>query len=183
MRRLTEGRHSRKVFALTMLGIFGTVALISALVLASTAGSVNAQSAQSYTVNGLTCSFAQGTPAYAINLVQKVVRSPQFGASTAGTPYILLYYGNWTDHVITTGQVTPGTTSPGNGTRGFETVGPATTIRLPDGTELGFATWGPNTSCSESGSSWTTWLDVQVPVQNGTYNFGAEQVHLTGGHK
>ena len=134
-------------------------------------------------VNGLTCSIPAGTPLNIVALIQRVVQTPSFASATGGAPYVFQTYGNMTDHVVIIGQATATPGSSGNSTKGIRSVGATATIRLPDATALEFATWGPNTSCAEAGSSFIHWMDVQVPVQNGQYELGNQTVHVTGGHK
>lgn len=180
----TKVNRRKRIFILSVLGVTSLVIVSFSLILVSPSRSAQA-SVQSltYTVNGLTCPFAPGTPSYVSSLVQRTTQSSEFISGTGGMPYRLMDFGNWTDHVVTTGHVTTVAAAPGNRTGGFKYVGPVTTLNLPDGTALGFATWGSTTSCSEEGNSWIHWLDVQVPVQNGQYNFSNETVHIHGGHK
>lgn len=152
---------------------------VSTLVLVSPAQSVGTGVAPNYSVNGLTCSLPGGTPTSVELLVQKVVLSPQFISKTGGLPYVYLGFDNTTDHVITTGQVTTTTPSPGNATSGVKIVGGVTTTKLPDTTELGFATWGPATSCA-SGGAYLHWINVQVPIEEGKYNITGAQVFQGG---
>ena len=48
--------------------------------------------------------------------------------------------------------------------------------------ELGFATYGTNTPCVINGK-FLDWIDVQVPLLNGTCDVAAESVHNVGGPK
>lgn len=178
MRDLKASRPSQKVFVVSV-GVVGLVMLISSLVLVSPVHSVGTSVALNYSVNGLTCSLPGGTPTSVELLVQRVVLSPQFISKTGGLPYVYLGFDNTTDHVITTGKVTTTAPSPGNATSGVNIVGGVTTTRLPDTTELGFATWGPATSCASSGA-YFHWINVQVPIQEGKYNITGAQVFQGG---
>lgn len=171
-------------FAASTAGVIGLVVFFSSLFFVSPTHSAGASTpGSSYTVNGLTCSLPQGTPTNIALLVQKVVQTQSFVSETGGVPYVFQTFGNMTDHVVTIGQATTATGSSGNSSIGLRTIGTVTTIRLPDATGLEFASWGPNTSCSESGSSFLHWTDVQVPVQNGQYDLGNLTVHVMGEHK
>jgi hypothetical protein len=112
-------------------------------------------------------------------LVQKAVLTPQFISKTGGLPFTYLGFDNTTNHVITTGRVTTTPPSPGNVTSGVKIIGGVTTANLPDTTELGFATWGPTTSCA-NGGVFLHWINAQVPIQGGKYNVTGELIFQGG---
>lgn len=179
----TRSRPSGKTLAASVAGVIGLVIFLSSLLLVSPTHSAGGSQSASYAVDGLTCSLPQGTPANIALLVQKVVQAPSFVSETGGVPYVFQTFGNMTNHVVTIGQATTTTGSSGNASIQLRTIGTVTTIRLPDAVGLEFASWGPNTSCSESGISFLHWMDVQVPVQDGQYDLGNLTVHVMGGHK
>jgi hypothetical protein len=170
-----------KVFVVAIVFITSTI-LASSLVLALAGRSAEA-SGSSYSVNGLTCSLPGSTPGYVASLVPELVKGRPFLSATGGSPFLLVSFDNITNHVVTTGHVLPTSHSSSNVTNGEVIQGNLTTTKLPDATELGFATWGPTTSCSEIANGWSQWMDVQVPIQGGKYNLSAESVHLMGGQK
>jgi len=102
-----------------------------------------------------------GSSATVESVVAKVVQSSSFTVATKGIPYVLFYSSNLTQRSQTYGN---------------------STANLPDALELGFATYGPHTACNEGGP-WQDWIDVQVPIQNGSYAVGIESVHSVGGPK
>ena len=151
-------------------GVFISVTLVTVLLLGAqgvfspAAGS----SPETYTINGLTCSLAGGNVLGSVNndsrvppTIRNVIHSPSFLSTAKGLPYGLYYAG----------VDTVGTISYANGT----TVSPPATHVL----ELGFATWGPNTLCVNHGR-WLNWIDVQVPLINGTYDVTAEHIGISG---
>lgn len=118
-----------------------------------------------YAINGLACSFPQGTPAYVQSVVREVIGSPRFADAVNETRYVFASFDNMTQRVQTVGGVT---------------------TRLPDALELGFSTRGAATSCSGGAigvgpDAFTNWVDVQVPIINGTFQVAGESVSSLGG--
>ena len=120
-----------------------------------------------YAINGLSCSFPQGTPAYVQGVVRGVIQSAKFTAAVNGSRYVFVTFDNMTERVQTVGNVT---------------------TKLPDALELGFSTRGAATSCSGGAigrgpDAFTNWIDVQVPIINGTFQGAQETVGSLGGPK
>jgi len=120
---------------------------------------------QTYTINGLTCPISSGDVFYRLSndtrivpAVEQVIQSSKFLAGTKGLPY-----GFYSVSLDTVGPTYfNGTTTPGY-----------------TALELGFATYGVNTPCFEQGG-FLNWIDVEVPLVNGTFNVAAETVTSMG---
>ena len=151
-------------------GVFISVTLVTVLLIGSqgvfypAAGS----SPETYTINGLTCSLAGGNVLGRDNNDTRVpppirngIHSPSFLSTAKGLPYGLNYA--FVD--------TFGTISYAKGT----TVSPPDTHVL----EFGIETWVTNTLCVNHGR-WLNWIDVQVPLINGTYDVTAEHIGISG---
>jgi len=121
---------------------------------------------ESYTVNGLTCPFYEGTPQNVLSLVQNITRDTQFLNATEEGQFML---GNYEDY--------------GNGTQiigGNRTVA-GITIHQPPGLELEFyhSLSGP-TTCKQApaepapnglpGLPSVAVVTVHVPIQEGLFN-------------
>ena len=124
-------------------------------------------SSEAVTVNGLTCPITRSVFAgpqntsQEIPVIQQVVQTSQFLSATKGLPYVLGYAGIDTDRIQTF-----------NGT----------TTDLPNVLELGFVTAGTATACGYP-TNWTSNIDVQIPILNGTFDVAAERVASLGGPK
>jgi hypothetical protein len=141
------------------MAIASAIAILAALGLAASVS--YAFPTPTYSNNGLTCSFPQELPASLQSVVREVVQTTPFLSTTNGQPYLLQYWGMITQQSQTFGN---------------------TTTQLPDSLEIGFATYGAGTSCGETGH-FLSWIDVQIPVVNGTYYVAGESVHMTGSFK
>jgi hypothetical protein len=117
---------------------------------------------ETYTVNGLTCHFWQGTPSNVTSLVQNVTRDTQFLNATEKGQFML---GNYEDY--------------GNGTQiiGGNRTAAGITIRQPPGLELVFysSTPGP-TTCQQLPAEPRTVVTVHVPIQEGLFNLTGADV-------
>ncbi|HYB66893.1 MAG TPA: hypothetical protein VEC43_01080 [Candidatus Acidoferrales bacterium] len=122
-------------------------------------------SVETYTINGLTCPISSNNVLYHVSndsrvipTIEQVIQSPKFLAGTKGMPYGF-YYAS------------------------LNTVGPTyyknSTTPIYTALELGFATYGASTPCVAKGL-YLNWIDVQVPLQNGTFDVAAESVHSLG---
>ena len=156
--------QTKLVFAISFAAMMSlAVSLFLLPTIQSTRASVQETSVS---INGLVCPLPLGTPSNVGVLAQEVVQTHEFLSATGGLPYKLVSFDYMTDRMMNS-------SSPS---------GSVTTL-LPNATELGFASYGPGTSCTESGSSWAQWIDVQVPILDGGYNLTGESVHLVGGAK
>jgi len=145
----------KTAFAAVMLVVVASLALSG--LMAGTAGSA---ASSTYTINGLTCTFPQGTPTYVQNVVGSVTQSPKFLTSIGGTLYVFASYDNQTGNV--------------------QTIGNVTTI-LPDDLEIGFTTRGAATVCGEGATvPFSNYVDVQVPIIHGVYDVAAEMITSLG---
>jgi len=122
----------------------------------------------SYTINGLTCPLDSGNvlgrlsnDSRIIPTVEQDIQSPKFLSGAKGMPYGFYY--------ASIDEVGPGID---NGT----IIQPHTVL------DLGFGTSGANTPCLPYGK-FLNWLDVQVPLSNGTFDVAAAAVHSLGGSK
>lgn len=160
--RRENGNRARIMIATFLIAAVALVVIIESASIVSASGkSGSLTPLMSYGVNGLTCPLPLGTSQKVGIVVQHVVQSSQFLAATKGIPYALYYVSNLTQR--------------------SQTYGNATTT-LPDALELGFATYGSGTPCAENGH-WSNWIDVQVPLESGSFIVSAESVHSTGGPK
>jgi len=142
----------KTAFAAVMLVVVASLALSG--LMAGTAGS------STYTINGLTCTFPEGTPTYVQNVVSSVTQSPKFLTSIGRTLYVFASYDNQTGNV--------------------QTIGNVTTI-LPDDLEIGFTTRGAATVCGEGATvPFSNYVDVQVPIIHGAYDVAAEMITSLG---
>jgi hypothetical protein len=118
-----------------------------------------------YSDNDLTCSSPTGTTPAVASLVTRVADDSRFTSLTKGSPYVFEYADNITGRSITTGGVLlDGPTQNGSVIGGV-------TVHLPDLVELVFYSYGPNTSCGDTGTSMAIdSIVVQVPVDAGGFN-------------
>ena len=133
-----------------------------------------ADTEESYTINGLTCSDPSGTSSAVATLVSNVVSNSRFQQATNGSKFLLGNYENITDRVQTIG----GKLLAGPDQNGSVIGG--TSVRLPDVTELVFYSYGASTTCERVPGDYVA-LDVQVPIQDGAYNMTGMQISTMRG--
>jgi len=119
-----------------------------------------------YSVNGLTCPIPADYLSFkaAVHLVPIVTQQPQFLNLAQGSPYMFGNAENLTDRA--------------------QQVGNQPLQHLPDAVEMVFYTYGPSTSCDETGGFGNPWLStivVQVPVQVGGFNLTGATYNAGGG--
>jgi hypothetical protein len=156
-----------KIVLPSIVALIAVLGLAASIAYAFPSNPASFQSLGQYTVNGLTCSLTGSVFAgpqnitEEISVIQQVVQTPQFLSATKGVPYVLA--------------------DAGIAISGLETIN-STTFQPPNYLELGFATYGANTQCFTSGK-FLNWIDVQIPVLNGTISIANESVHVVGGPK
>jgi len=162
--------------ALLMVGIFASLQRgpsLTTLITSTSQGSSTsstqqniAESPETYTVNGLTCHFWQGTPSNVTSLVQNLTRDPRFLNATEKGQFM---FGNYEDY--------------GNGTQiiGGNRTAAGITIHPPPGLELEFyhSLSGP-TTCKQAPAQTApnglpalpevAVVTVHVPIQEGLFN-------------
>jgi hypothetical protein len=116
-----------------------------------------------YTINGLTCVVPKDYTSYSsvVHLLPLVTTSPRFLNLTEGLPFVFTYAGNITNRT--------------------QQIGSQPVQHLPDVVEMTFYSHGPNTTCGMvSAFRAQSFIDVQVPIQQGNYNVtGATYSALT----
>ena len=105
-----------------------------------------------YSINGLTCHVPAAYQSYpsVIHLLPLVTANPRFLNLTRGMPFVFGNAENITDRTQQIGNQPP--------------------VHLPDALEMVFYSMGSNTSCGMYEGLSETTIDVQVPIQNGSYN-------------
>lgn len=125
--------------------------------------SAESQQPASYSISGLTCPFKSGTPSYVVSLVTTLVQDPRLENATGGSQFVLGNYENITNRVSVVGGNVNG-------------IG-ETTIHLPDALEFVFYSTTANKMTCEQPSSPTSFLVVQVPVEDKGFNMTAADIH------
>ena len=160
----------RKMVVPSIVALVAVLGLAAFITYAFPSNPTSMQTVGQYTINGLTCPLTRNMfvgPQNMLNIsgevlvIQQVVQTPQFLSAAKGIPYVMGYAGI--------------------DISGLETIN-NTTFQPPNLLELGFATYGTNTQCSSSGR-FLNWIDVQVPILNGTFSVANESVHVLGGSK
>jgi len=149
----------------TQAAVFAAAALAVVIVVAALSLAPVSRGA-TYTVNGLTCPIPADYLSFkaAVHLVPIVTQQPQFLNLAKGSPYMFGNAENLTDRT--------------------QQVGNQPVQHLPDAVEMVFYTYGPSTSCDETGGFGNPWLStivVQVPVQVGGFNLSGAIYNMGGG--
>ena len=160
MQELSE-RQGRITFLVLVVGIAGVVGLST---LTGASGESNLPRVGiTYSINGITCGFPKGTPNYVANVVEQLTTSQRFKSAIGSTKYVFASFDNVTQREQTEDNVT---------------------THLPDSLELGFSNRGASTWCGEGAQvPFDRWLDVNVPIINGTFNVGTAEIIALGGNK
>jgi len=132
-----------------------------------------------YRDNGLTCSVpVNSVPTAVAALVSEVTHNPKFLKVANSSPYAFGNAEEITGRFLTTGGTLPsGATQNGS-------VNGGTTIPLPNVMEMVFYSYGPGTTCGDTGVRLDSITSVnamviQVPIESGGFNMTGATFSLT----